>query len=184
MIEEVYEYNQHFVAMMNIINTAKRFPPESGHIHHIIPRCWFVKKGLKVDDSESNTVKLSIEQHTLVHKLAALCACDLIKNGMKHAAYRLANSPTCLKGRIPWNKGKTYKELGREDLLGRHGPWEGKKMSDETKLKMSISHTGKHWKLSKPRKQLDKPRGGWHLSAETREKMRQSKLGKKRFKEE
>lgn len=30
---EVFEYNQHFVAMMNVINAARLNPPESGHNH-------------------------------------------------------------------------------------------------------------------------------------------------------
>lgn len=181
MILDVFTYNQHFVAMMNIINIAKRFPPENGHIHHIIPKCWFKKKGLKVDDSKENTVKLSVEQHILVHKLAALCACDLIKNSMKHAACRLTNSPTCLKGRIPWNKGVKYAEIGRNDLLGKPGYWLGKTHSEETKEKMREAHAGLHWKLTKPRKKSDKPRKtGWKLSEETKEKIRNARRKRKR----
>ena len=30
MITQVFEYNQHFVAMMNIINAAKLNPPKEG----------------------------------------------------------------------------------------------------------------------------------------------------------
>lgn len=39
-ILEVFEYNQHFVAMMNVINSARLNPPNKGHKHHIIPKCW------------------------------------------------------------------------------------------------------------------------------------------------
>ena len=49
MIEKVFEYNQHFVTLMNIINRAKLNPPKEGHKHHIIPRCWFKMNGLNVD---------------------------------------------------------------------------------------------------------------------------------------
>lgn len=31
--DNVFEYNQHFVAMMNIINAAKLNPPTKGHKH-------------------------------------------------------------------------------------------------------------------------------------------------------
>ena len=58
-ILEAFEYNQHFVAMMNIINKSKLFPPITGQVHHIIPRCWFKHNNLKVDNTANNTVKLS-----------------------------------------------------------------------------------------------------------------------------
>lgn len=44
-ILEVFEYNQHFVAMMNIINSARLCNNKVGHKHHIIPRSWFKWKG-------------------------------------------------------------------------------------------------------------------------------------------
>lgn len=70
----VFEYNQHFVAMMNIINQSRLNVPEIGEVHHIIPKCWFIENKLEIDNSESNLVKLSLENHKKVHKLAALCA--------------------------------------------------------------------------------------------------------------
>lgn len=57
-ILDVFTYNQYFVAMMNIINAARLNPPESGHKHHIIPRCWFKMMKLQVDNSKTNLVML------------------------------------------------------------------------------------------------------------------------------
>lgn len=75
-ILEVFEYNQHFVAMMNVINAAKLNPPTKGHKHHIIPRCWFNMNNLPVDNSKDNLVLLTLEDHIKVHKLASLCSVD------------------------------------------------------------------------------------------------------------
>ena len=84
---EIFEYNQHFVAMMNIINFAKLINKEGQfEKHHIIPRCWYKKNNLAVDNSENNIVNLTIEEHRKVHKLAALCAKEIIKNEMICAA--------------------------------------------------------------------------------------------------
>ena len=68
MITQVFEYNQHFVAMMNIINAARLNPPSKGHKHHIIPRCWFKMNNLPVDNSKDNLVLLSYEDHVKAHK--------------------------------------------------------------------------------------------------------------------
>lgn len=64
MILECFEYNQHFVAMMNIINHARLCNVEGKfEKHHIIPRCFYKNKGLEVDNSSSNLVNLTIEEH-------------------------------------------------------------------------------------------------------------------------
>ena len=89
-ILEVFEYNQHFVAMMNIINNARLNPPAKGHKHHIIPRCWFKMNGQEVDNSKNNLVLLTYEDHIKVHKLSMLCAIrEELKSKMGFAVKRL-----------------------------------------------------------------------------------------------
>lgn len=91
MILECFEYNQHFVAMMNIINHAKLFNKEGKfEKHHIIPRCFYKKKGLEVDNTESNLVNLTIEEHRKVHQLAYLCAKEIVTSSLEYAK-RLMN---------------------------------------------------------------------------------------------
>lgn len=90
MITQVFEYNQHFVAMMNIINAARLNPPTKGHKHHIIPRCWYKKNNLPVDNSKDNLVLLSEEDHIKVHRLSILCAANSqLKYRMALAVHRL-----------------------------------------------------------------------------------------------
>lgn len=78
MILDCFTYNQHFVAMMNIINAARLNHPAKGHKHHIIPRCWFKMNNLPVDNSKDNLVLLTYEDHVKVHKLAMLCSVDSV----------------------------------------------------------------------------------------------------------
>ena len=115
MILDVFEYNQHFVAMMNIINSAKLNPPESGHKHHIIPRCWFTMNNLPIDNSKDNLVLLSYENHVKVHKLAYLCAkYSIFKGKMAYAYHRLTKgdivSNDCFKGEKCAMYGKHHSE--------------------------------------------------------------------------
>lgn len=121
LINKVFEYNQHFVAMMNIINVARLNPPESGHKHHIIPKCWFKMMNQPIDNSDDNLVLLTKEQHMQVHKLAAMCiigsdmrsamgfAVHMLHgsfSGMHHSEETRRKLSESHKGIVPWNKGK------------------------------------------------------------------------------
>ncbi len=116
-ILECFEYNQHFVAMMNIINYA-RLTNKNGNFqkHHIVPRCWFKKHNLPVDNTENNLVNLTVEQHRKVHILASLCATTIMKASLKYAA-------------IAMNRG---------DMFCSHNPFYGCKHDDSYKHKMSV----------------------------------------------
>lgn len=154
-ILEVFEYNQHFVAMMNIINSARLNPPSKGHNHHIIPQCWFKLHNLPVDNSKDNLVLLTIEDHQKVHKLSAMCIIGSdMRSAMGFATHILHGTfsglhhtkDTCrkiskslkgkFKGKTPWNKGMPAWNKGKSDIY-----------SDETKSKMSEAKKGRHWRI-------------------------------------
>ena len=172
-ILEVFTYNQHFVAMMNIINAARLNPPESGHKHHIIPRCWFKMMKLPIDNSKTNLILLSYEDHIKVHKLAILCANSLtMKSKLACAYHRLTQGEVVdnnlWKGKGNPFYGKHHTEEARKKMINSHydcsginNPFYGKQHSEETCKKLSESHKGKepwnkgksssfkgkHWKL-------------------------------------
>ena len=138
-ILKVFEYNQHFVAMINIINMARLNPPESGHKHHIIPKCWFRKNNLTIDNSDDNLVLLTKEQHMKVHKLAAMCIIGSdMRSAMGFAVHMLDGSF------IGMNHSEESKKKMSEALKGENNPLYGKHHSEETKRKMSEAKKGKH----------------------------------------
>ena len=147
MITQVFEYNQHFVAMMNIINAARLNPPSKGHKHHIIPRCWFKMNNLPVDNSKDNLVLLTPEDHAKVHKLAYLCSKKEIKCSLRFAYYMTNN---------------IYKEM---DLLGSNNPFYGKHHTDESKV--LISQSCKAAFTEERRKQLSESQKGRKMSKES-----------------
>lgn len=116
MILDVFEYNQHFVAMMNIINKARIFNKEGKfEKHHIIPRCYFRKMKIPVDNSAENLVKLTTEEHRQVHKLASLC---------------------CIKAIYPALK-LCCNLMNRERITGENNPNFGRKHTEEERQRMS-----------------------------------------------
>lgn len=197
-ILDCFDYNQHFVAMMNIINYAK-LTNKDGKFekHHIIPRCWFNKHNLLVDNSENNLVNLTIEQHRKVHKLAVLCAKEEIKSSLKYASSLMNRESICgeknpnygvkcdeeKRNKISNSVKQAYKD-GRlntngenNGMYGKHSWCNGKHLSDETKHK--ISETKKNNITPEYRQKLSEIHKGKKLSEETKKKI--SEANKRRI---
>ena len=182
-ILDVFEYNQHFVAMMNIINMARLNPPESGDKHHIIPKCWFKMNNLPIDNSDANLVLLTKEQHGKIHKLMSLCAKDeQLKRNMVIAAHLMGLPTTSLKytpteetrRKISESKKghtvtvETLRKMS-EALSGNKNPMYRKKHSEISRIKMSEAKKGK--------KSWNK---GIHMSDEAKKKLSETNKGKRK----
>ena len=191
-ILEVFTYNQHFVAMMNIINNARLCGNKKGHKHHIIPRCWFKMMKLPVDNSKANLVMLSYEDHVKIHKLAYLCVKDNIMKGkLAYAYHRLTQgeiiSNDAFIGERNANYGKRHKHSdetkkhiseGLKKHIELHPEYRdecrirstGRKFSEESKLKKSKSLKGRvfndEWraKLSEAAKRRVARNGGYAIA--------------------
>ena len=171
-ILKVFEYNQHFVAMMNIINMARLNPPKEGHKHHIIPRCWFKMNNLPIDNSDDNLVLLTKEQHMQVHKLAAMSIIGSdMRSAMGFAVHRLHGTF------IGMHHSKETRRKISEAKKGEKNHNYGKHLSEETMRKISEAKKGK--KMSEEsRKKLSESRKGITLSEECRHKISESHKGK------
>ena len=188
MVLKCFTYNQHFVAMMNIINSSRLNTPKEGHKHHIIPKCWFRMNHLPIDNSKDNIVLLSYEDHVKVHKLAYLCTTGKMKRNMACAYHRLTKGQIvangCFNGENNPFYGKTHSEEVRKKLSevnkGRI-PWDkGKKrepFSEDTRRKMSESHKGKHNSEDTCRK-LSEANKGRTFTEDHRRKLSEALKGK------
>lgn len=178
---DVYEYNQHFVAMMNVINAARLNPPVKGHNHHIIPKCWFKMKGLPVDNSKDNLVMLSFEDHWKVHKLALLCSTTAImRRNMALAVHRLT------EGRYSEPKywsGKNSPMYGKPrsiEICKKISDGKKEHMNAETRKKISDARKGRTLgPLSdEHRAAISKALKGRTFTSDTRKKISDALKGK------
>lgn len=185
----VFEYNQHFVAMMDIINQSRLNVPENGDVHHIVPRCWFIFNKLNIDNSDSNLVKLSIENHRKIHKLASLCSKEKwLRNKMLFAYNLMSSGEYALHDGM---KGKTHKDATKNKMSElSKARWE----TEEYRNKLVKAHSNKKQTKEHIEKRVNKLKGqkrtpeqrskisealkGRVLSTEQKKKISISKMGK------
>ncbi len=126
------------------------------HIHHIIPR------HMGGTDDPSNLVEVTVEQHALLHKQLW----EDLGHWQDYAAWQ----------------GLT-KTIGQEELIRliQSKTHKGKIVSEESRRKMSIAHTGEKQtpeRIEKRRLKLIGQRRPGSMSIESRQKMSMAKLGK------
>ena len=187
----IFEYNQHFVAMMNIINAARLNPPAKGHKHHIIPRCWFKYNNLPVDNSKENLVLLSYEDHYRVHKLALMCATTAkMRRAMALAIHRITHG-TCSEPKY-WSgaNNPNYGKPRSNEIRKKISETKKARMNDTLRKKLSESKKGKKnpnygKKFSEEhRRKMSEAKKGHTVSEETRRKISEANKGKSKLKGE
>lgn len=131
MVMKCFKYNQHFVAMMNIINLA-RLRNVNGKFerHHIIPRCFYRFSNMPVDDSESNVVNLTSDEHIKVHQLAALCAKDIVADALLKTTHIIVHK----RDMVNDNPSKDAAVRSKISLKLK-----GRTFTDSTKCKMKLA---------------------------------------------
>lgn len=116
LLFDMFIPNLHFYMMLNIINVARLNPPVTGDHHHIIPRCYFKRNGLAIDNSDRNVVLLTRDDHRKVHILASKCAQKPYIASMNRAR--------------AWMSGE------RPDMKGSNNPFYGKRIAPEHRERM------------------------------------------------
>ncbi len=193
MIFEVFNQNsKYYGEMMNVILKAKNDPPENGQLHHIVPRCWYKHYNMEVDNSISNTVLLTWEDHKLVHQLAYKCAKESwLRSKLAFACHYFGDTEPVIihseetrkkisismKGKNTWMEGKHLSEETKRNISESH---KGKKLgpiSEETKKKISEANKGKKH-LEETKRKMSETHKGMKFSEESKRKISERLKGR------
>ncbi|CAB4122695.1 Nuclease associated modular domain 3 [uncultured Caudovirales phage] len=132
--------------------------------HHIIPECFYKKRSRKGrigwlhgdPNDPSNLVRLTIRQHLLAHWLLTKMTTGSAYHKMIKAFYSMMNLKNDYQSRYRY-PSRVYQHSRllliqslSEQMLGENNPMFGKKHSEESKQKMSISRKGRRpWNKDK-----------------------------------
>ena len=164
-------FKNKYEELINCAVKEKRgLKPEPGYeIHHIIPKYIFRRKGLEIDNSEKNLVKLTVSEHIKAHQYWALYtedpdACmafvflygkqikkenieEVTDEEIQEISYirEISNSRNRGKGnpmygKEPANKGK---HMSEEQKIKISKALLGHKVSDATRKKISEKNKGR-----------------------------------------
>lgn len=84
LINTICVDNEYLDKMLELVERNKYLPVDKKsakgrQIHHILPRLYFRKNKLEVDNSDSNLISLSLGEHFLIHYYLWRCAKDEYK---------------------------------------------------------------------------------------------------------
>lgn len=149
------------------INVSRKHTTGVTQRHHIVPKSYYNYHKIPVDNSLQNIVNLTIADHIRAHYLLALCCVDEFRYANEYAFLFMTNYHVKDVTDDFLVDLSEYEELYKDFCLRQSKlklgstPWnKGQKLSAEICDKLSNSHKGKI------------------VSLETRERMKQSALGK------
>ena len=171
-VEKIYEENESF---------PKKVVKER-NLHHKFPRSFSKKDGAGVDNDEDNLVSLSLADHFRVHYYLWKCSKKGYR-GLMARAFTLMRKKAVVYAtdetieQIARDYGEAMKEAMKYVAIALSKANKGKKLSEETKKKMSDVNKGK--KLSEEhKKKISEGNKGKKMSDEARRKMSEAKKGK------
>ena len=180
----MYLQNKYSRYYFNIINAAKSRLINSGYTekHHIIP------KSLGGNNSKDNLVILTAKEHFICHLLLTKMTEGKDNQKMLYAAWAMSNQKRPTQERYTINS-KTYENLRKQHSIissisqkNKIGPNRGKKLSIETKEKMSKVAKGRKptpqaiEAAIKSRKGIPPSNKGKPMSQEQKDKIRKAML--------
>ena len=164
------EYYRKYIELIDYAKSEEYELQEYYEKHHIVPRSFYEKKHMSIDNSDDNLVALNLTDHFMAHWYITKCCVQKMKRSMEYAVVLMSNMVNCKtnkedcaiakavafalskvdKMRIPMSE-ETRSKIS-ESLTGKH-------RSEDIKNKISQSLTGNHCAPTKPVLQFSKDDG-------------------------
>lgn len=203
------EYYRKYIELIDYAKSEEYELQEYYEKHHIVPRSFYEKKHMSIDNSDDNLVALNLQDHFLAHWYITKCCVKKMQRSMEYAVVLMSNMVNCKTNRedtaiakavafalskvdkmkIPMSE-ETRKKISEAmsnnhadfrgennpmfGMTGEKHPFYGKHHSEETKKKLSESHTGKHFS-EEHRNKLSESHTGNHHSEDTKKRMAETK---------
>lgn len=135
------EYFEKYIELM-VKNQSTKQQPFKTQLHHIVPKFYFKRCGIEIDESSLNVVNLLYADHVIAHYYLAMCCIngeDKYSNlsGVRRIFGKINCTPK-IKDLI-----ENFDEIQKYYEDTKHQVYDLYKMSDETKKKISDSITGR-----------------------------------------
>lgn len=182
----IFNTNDYFKKYIALIdkNRFRKKEKYKTNLHHIIPRSYYYRNNLQVDNSELNTVNLLYKDHILAHYYLCLCLSDNKLKWDSEYSIRFILNNKNFKASDNYLQEKqlilsldNYQEL-YEDLKIHIGNVHKCKTLSKEHRKI-LSEVNKAPKSAETKLKISKARLGMHLSDETKLKLSNINKGKK-----
>lgn len=168
-VQKIYEENDNYP---KVIVSGR-------NLHHKFPRSFSKKDGVDIDNDDDNLVSLSLANHFRVHYYLWKC-CKKGYRGMMALAFQFMR-----KKAIKYASDETIEELAKdyENVMKDACDYKsecnkGKKLSEETKAKVSVTMKG-HLVSRETRAKISEAQKGKKFSEEHKRKLSEAGKGRK-----
>ena len=149
--------NEYYIKYIELIDYAKSEEYELQEYyekHHIVPRSFYEKKHMSIDNSDDNLVALNLQDHFMAHWYITKCCVQKMKRSMEYAVVLMSNMVNC--------------KTNREDTAIAKAVAFALSKVDKMKIPMS----------EKTRRKISEAKTGIIFTEEHRKKMSQANKGK------
>ena len=155
------EYYRKYIELIDYAKSEEYELQEYYEKHHIVPRSFYEKKHMSIDNSDDNLVALNLQDHFMAHWYITKCCVQKMKRSMEYAVVLMSNMVNCKTNREDTAIAKAVAfALSKVDKMRIP-------VSEETRMKMAEAKTGEN-----------NPMFGKHLSEETRNRISEAKSGR------
>ena len=168
------EYYRKYIELIDYAKSEEYELQEYYEKHHIVPRSFYEKKHMSIDNSDDNLVALNLQDHFMAHWYMSKCCVQKMKRSMEYAVVLMSNMVNCKTNREDTAIAKAVAfALSKVDKMKIP-------MSEEQRRKISESLTGHHPseetrnRMSKSKTGENNPNFGKHLSEEHKKKVREN----------
>ena len=172
------EYYRKYIELIDYAKSEEYELQEYYEKHHIVPRSFYEKKHMSIDNSDDNLVALNLQDHFMAHWYITKCCVQKMKRSMEYAVVLMSNMVNCKTNREDTAIAKAVAfALSKVDKMRIP-------VSEETRRKISEAKTGEkshfygkhHSEESK--KKLSEALTGMTFSEEHKKKISESMTGK------